>query len=144
MGRPPDPTRRTGFIDHIGVGVPDLEAAKGYYDELMPILGLRPWFPPTEAGELNYGPDGALGPQIFFYRALEPSEHSRHGTGLQHLSFMVSSRAIVREAHQWALGRGSEIVHAPRDFPEYGTHYATFFLDLHGFMLEVVCHDAEA
>jgi predicted enzyme related to lactoylglutathione lyase len=56
---------------------------------------------------------------------------------------MVSSRAIVREAHEWAVGGGSEIVHAPRDFPEYGTHYATFFLDPHGFMLEVVCHDAE-
>ena len=28
---------RTGFIDHIGFGVPDLAAAKRYYDELMPI-----------------------------------------------------------------------------------------------------------
>jgi catechol 2,3-dioxygenase-like lactoylglutathione lyase family enzyme len=28
---------RTGFIDHIGVGVPDLAAAKQYYDQLMPI-----------------------------------------------------------------------------------------------------------
>ena len=26
---------RTGFIDHIGVGVPDLAAAKEYYDDLM-------------------------------------------------------------------------------------------------------------
>jgi len=40
-----DDAVRTGFIDHLGIGVPDLEAAKRYYDELMPILGLRPWFP---------------------------------------------------------------------------------------------------
>jgi len=33
---------RTGFIDHIGIGVPDLAAAKRYYDELMPVLGLSP------------------------------------------------------------------------------------------------------
>ena len=33
----------------------------------------------------------------------------------------------------------AEIVHAPREFPEYGEHYATYFLDPHGFMLEVVC-----
>ena len=39
-----------GFIDHIGIGVPDLAAAKAYYDELMTILGLREWFPT--------GPDG--------------------------------------------------------------------------------------
>ena len=57
----------TGFIDHIGVGVPDLAAAKRYYDELMPILGLRAWIPTTEAGDFNYGPDGARGSQIFFY-----------------------------------------------------------------------------
>ena len=31
----------------------------------------------------------------------------------------------------------------PREFPEYGEHYATYFLDPHGFMLEVVCHGAE-
>jgi catechol 2,3-dioxygenase-like lactoylglutathione lyase family enzyme len=136
------PVARTGFIDHIGIGVPDLGAAKRYYDGLMPIVGLCAWFPTTEAGEFNYGPDGAVGPQIFFYQAVEPSGHSRHGIGLQHLSFMVASRAVVREAYLWATDNGSEIVHAPREFPEYGQHYATYFLDPHGFMLEVVCHDA--
>ena len=132
-----------GFIDHIGLGVPDLAAAKRYYDELMPILGLTQWFPTTAAGEFNYGPDGARGTQVFFYQALEPeARHSRHATGLQHLSFMVASRATVRAAHEWAVSQGAEIVHAPRDFPEYGSHYATFFLDPHGFMLEVVSFEA--
>lgn len=105
---------RTGLIDHIGIGVPDLIQAKRYYDGLMANLGLRPWFP-TTAGEFNYGPDGATGQQIFFSQALEPDEHSPHPTGLQHLSFMVATRAIVREAHDRAV-------------------------DPHGFMLEVVCH----
>ena len=54
---------------------------------------------------------------------------------------MVSSRAIVHEAHDWAVSRGAEVVHAPREFPEYGEHFATYFLDLNGIMLEVVCHD---
>ena len=134
----------TGFIDHIGFGVPDLAAAKRYYDELMPILGLRQWFPTSPDGTFNYGPDGARGSQLFFYQALEPSTYSRHGTGLQHISFFVSSRAIVREAHEWARARGAEIVHEPRGFPEYGEHcYATFWLDPHGFMLEAVCHGPE-
>ena len=134
---------RTGFLDHIGIGVPDLAAAKAYYDRLMPILGLRAWFPTTPDGIFNYGPDGARGPQLFFYQALEPDRHSRHGTGLQHLSFMVQRRAIVREAHEWAVAEGAEIVHEPREFPEYGEHYATFWLDPHGFMLEAVCHAPE-
>jgi catechol 2,3-dioxygenase-like lactoylglutathione lyase family enzyme len=130
---------RTGFIDHIGIGVPDLVEAQRYYDELMPILGLTQWFP-TASDEFNYGPDGAAGSQIFFYQALEPDQHSSRGTGLQHLAFMVSTRAIVREAHDWATSKDAVIVHAPREFPEYGEHFATYFLDPHGFMLEVVCH----
>ncbi|MEX2392868.1 MAG: VOC family protein [Actinomycetota bacterium] len=136
---------RTGFIDHIGIGVPDLAAAKRYYDELMPILGLKQWFPTSPEGSFNYGPDGAKGPQIFFYQALEPDAYSRHGTGLQHLSFMVESRAIVREAHEWAVAQGAEIVHEPRVFPEYSNDfYATFWLDPHGFMLEAVSYAPEA
>jgi catechol 2,3-dioxygenase-like lactoylglutathione lyase family enzyme len=81
---------------------------------------------------------------VFFYQALDPdATHSRHGVGLQHLSFMVDQRSYVREAHDWAVTKGAEIVHAPRDFPEYGVHYATFFLDPHGIMLEAVCPRAE-
>ena len=28
-----------GFIDHVGIGVPDLGATKVYYDDLMSVLG---------------------------------------------------------------------------------------------------------
>jgi catechol 2,3-dioxygenase-like lactoylglutathione lyase family enzyme len=134
---------RTGYIDHIGIGVPDLAAAKRYYDDLMPVLGLKQWF--KTAPMFNYGPDGGRGTQLFFYQAREPGAYSRHRTGLQHLAFFVASRAIVREAHQWAKARRAEILDEPRDFPEYGEHcYATYWLDPHGFKLEAVCHRPEA
>ena len=29
------------------------------------------------------------------------------------------------------------------EFPDYGELYATYFLDPHGLMLEVVCHTAK-
>ncbi|MDY7100185.1 MAG: VOC family protein [Actinomycetota bacterium] len=131
---------RTGLIDHIGIGVPDLAAAKELYDELMAIVGMREWFPGT-TGEFNYGPDGAVGAQLFFSQALEPAEYSRHRPGLQHLSFMVEGREIVDEAHRWTVDRRLEVVHAPRELPEYGDHDAAYVLDPHRIMLEVVCHD---
>ena len=56
---------------------------------------------------------------------------------------MVESRAIVGEAHAWALAKGAEVVHEPRAFPEYGEHDATFWLDPRGFMLEAVAHVSE-
>ena len=135
---------RTGFIDHVGIGVPDLVAAKRYYDDLMPVLGLRQWFETKSGRSFNYGPDGARGSQLFFYQAREPGTYSRRSTGLHHLAFLVTSRTIVRAAHQWALAQDAEILHEPRDFPEYGEHcFATYWLDPHGFMLEVVCHNPE-
>jgi hypothetical protein len=60
------------------------------------------------------------------------------------MAFLVPTRADVHRVHEWVSNRGDEVLHAPRPFPEYGQHcYATFFLDPHGFMLEVVCHKAE-
>jgi catechol 2,3-dioxygenase-like lactoylglutathione lyase family enzyme len=133
----------TGFIDHIGIGVPDLVAAKQYYDELMSVLGLREWFDTGPGGPLNYGPDGAQGTQLFFYQA-EPSAYSRAQTGLHHLAFLVERRAVVRAAHDWARARDAVILDAPAEFPQYGADcYATYWLDPHGFKLEAVCHSAE-
>ena len=109
----------TGFIDHIGIGVPDLVAAKQYYDELMYVLGLREWFETGPGGPLNYGPDGAQGSQLFFYQA-EAGTYSRSHTGLHHLAFLVASRAVVREAHEWACARGATILDEPGEFPQYG------------------------
>ena len=131
---------RTGFIDHIGIGVPDFAAAKRYYDELMPILGLRQWFKTSPDGPFNYGPDGARGTQVFFYEARAGGRSSRHRTGLHHICFLVASRAIVREAHEWARTHNAVTIHEPREFPEYGQHYATYWLDPHGIMLEAFCH----
>ena len=125
-------------IEHFGLGVPDVDEAKRYYDELMPLVGYRPYF------GTGYVPVDWKGVQVFLYPALEDGAYSRHGTGLQHICFLVPSRADVDRLHEWARGRGDEVVHAPRNFPEYGdNHYATFFLDPHGFMLEVVSFAAE-
>jgi catechol 2,3-dioxygenase-like lactoylglutathione lyase family enzyme len=134
----------TGFIDHVGIGVPDLVAAKEYYDGLMSVLGLREWFE-TEPGQpFNYGPDGARGSQLFFYQAEEPGTYSRGATGLHHLAFLVPTRAVVREAHEWARSHGATILDEPGEFPQYGEHcFATYWLDPHGIKLEAVCHTPE-
>jgi catechol 2,3-dioxygenase-like lactoylglutathione lyase family enzyme len=134
-----------GFIDHIGIGVPDLAAAKEYYDGLMEVLGLREWFATGAEGPLNYGPDGALGTQLFFYKAEDTGDYSRHRTGLHHLAFLVPSRAVVRAAHRWACRRDAVILDEPAEFPQYGEHcFATYWLDPHEIKLEAVCHSPEA
>lgn len=123
-------------IEHIGLGVPDVDAAKAYYDELMPMVGFQPCF-----GN-GYCPEDFQGAQLFLYPAKEPDQHSRHGTGLHHLAFLVATRDEVHRIHDWARDRGDDVRGAPKAFPEFGpNHYATYFLDPHGFMIEVVCLD---
>jgi catechol 2,3-dioxygenase-like lactoylglutathione lyase family enzyme len=107
------------------------------------VLGLRAWFETGPDGPLNYGPDGALGSQLFFYQA-EPGAYSRGETGLHHLAFLVESRAVVRAAHEWARAREAVVLDEPGEFPQYGEHcFATYWLDPHGFKLEAVCHAPE-
>jgi len=135
---------RTGFIDHIGIGVPDLVAAKEYYDGLMSVLGLREWFETSPGGSFNYGPDGGKGTQLFFYQAEESGGYSRGQAGLHHITFLVASREVVREAHRWACARDANVLDEPRKFPQYGPHcFATYWLDPHGIKLEAVCHSPE-
>jgi catechol 2,3-dioxygenase-like lactoylglutathione lyase family enzyme len=126
-------------IEHIGLGVPDVEAAKAYFDELMPMVSFQPCF-----GN-GYCPDDFMGTQVFLYEARSDRIYSRNDVGLQHVAFLVSTRHDVHRVHKWAHDRGDTIVRAPKAFPRYGPNcFATFFLDPHGFTIEVVTHEAVA
>lgn len=127
-------------LGHVGLNVPDLAAAKEYYDRIMPLLGYEPFF--TAADEFSYKPaDGKIGTYLFFYPSVEAGDYSRHRTGLQHLAFMVKSRDVVQEVHRAVVALGCEVLHEPQEFPQYGSsYYAAFWLDNHGHMFEVVCH----
>ena len=128
------------MLGHLGVNVPDLEAARAYYDQLLPALGFEPFLRTPD--QVAYQPAGGKpGTYLFFYAAAEPRPYSRHAAGLQHLAFSVPTRSEVRAAHELAVGWGAAVLHPPRQFPQYPPPYfATFWLDPHGFLLEVVCH----
>jgi catechol 2,3-dioxygenase-like lactoylglutathione lyase family enzyme len=128
------------MLGHVGVNVPDLPTAKAYYDALMPRLGFEAFV--DAADEFAYMPaEGKRGTYIFFYGSGETGEYSRRQTGLQHLAFMVPTRAAVHAVHAHVVQAGNEVLFAPQDFPQYAPPYfATFWLDPFGFMLEAVCH----
>jgi catechol 2,3-dioxygenase-like lactoylglutathione lyase family enzyme len=127
-------------IGHLGINVPDLEAARAYYGQLLPALELELFV--SDATQFAYRPAGGKpGTYLFVYEASDTRPYSRHGAGLQHVAFIVRTRSDVDRACELARRLGSEIVFEPRDFPEYPPpYYATFWLDPHGFMLEAVCH----
>ena len=128
------------MLGHLGINVPDLDVAKAYYDQLMPLLGYEPFL--SAADEFAYLPGaGKRGTVVFFYRAEEPAGYTRRRTGLQHLAFTVPTRGDVHRVHEHVVSVRGEVVHAPRAYPEYPPpYYAVFWLDPHRFMLEAVCH----
>lgn len=127
-------------LGHLGINVSDLERARAYYGRLLPTLEFEPFL--DNADEFAYRPMGGKpGTFLFFYPSAEPSDFSRHHTGLQHLAFMVRTREAVDEARALAESLGSEIVHEPREWPEYPPpYYACFWLDPDGILVEAVCH----
>jgi catechol 2,3-dioxygenase-like lactoylglutathione lyase family enzyme len=128
------------MLGHIGINVPDLPAAKAYYDKIMPLLDFEPFV--IHDDEFAYRPAaGKRGTYLFVYPTQQPGDFSRFRTGLQHLAFMVPSRTSVRAIHDVVLSLGNDVLHPPQEFPQYPPpYYATFWLDPFGIMLEAVCH----
>jgi len=127
-------------LGHLGISVPDLRTAQAYYDQLMPLVGFEPFL--AEVDQIAYRPAaGKPGTYLFVYPAAAPEPYSPAAAGLQHLAFMVPTRAAVDAVHRHAAANGDEVVHPPRAWPEYPPpYYATFWRDPHGFLLEAVCH----
>lgn len=128
------------MLGHLGINVPDLSAAKCYYDALMPLVGFEPFF--HADNEFSYRPaDNKPGTFLFFYPALESHDYSAQQTGLQHLAFIVRHRSSVRAVHDHVVGIAGTVIHPPGHFPQYpGHYYATFWYDPFGIKLEAVCH----
>ena len=128
------------MIGHIGINVPDLKAAKAYYDEIMPLLDYDQFF--ATEGEFSYLPaNGKRGAYLFFYPGQSTKPYSKDATSLQHLAFVVPTRTAVGAVHERVMALGSEVLHQPQEFPQYpAPYFATFWLDPFGLLLEAVCH----
>jgi catechol 2,3-dioxygenase-like lactoylglutathione lyase family enzyme len=128
------------MLGHVGLNVPDLSAAKRYYDALMPLVGFEPFFHTDD--EFAYRPaDNKPGTFLFFYPATQAGGYSPERTGLQHLAFIVKRRSLVQAVHDYVVAIGGTVIHAPQHFPQYpGHYYATFWYDEIGIKLEAVCH----
>jgi catechol 2,3-dioxygenase-like lactoylglutathione lyase family enzyme len=127
-------------LGHIGINVPELDAARRYYAAVMPLLGFETFLDADD--EFAYRPTaGKPGTYLFFYPSADQSPYSRHQTGLQHLAFMVRTRSDVTAVHDAVVELGSRVLHEPKVFLQYPQPYfATFWLDPWGLMLEAVCH----
>ena len=128
-------------IGHVDLVCRDLVRSLAFYAAVLGPLGLQePFLVEGERGEqihyLRFPRTGSG--SIGLRQALEEQEFELYAPGLHHLALAVDSREDVDAAHAAAVAAGAEVLHAPREWPQYHPDfYATFFLDPDGFRIEV-------
>ena len=123
------PERRV-VIDHMTIGVSDLERSRRFYSRALEPLGFR---------ELGSSGDGiSFGPDKLDDFAI--SEKYEVG-GQVHIAFAADSREAVDAFHAAALACGAPDNGAPGERPEYAEgYYGAFVLDPDGHNVEAVFH----
>jgi catechol 2,3-dioxygenase-like lactoylglutathione lyase family enzyme len=124
--------RRTRIValDHIGIGVRDLKAARRFYLAALGAIGMK----------INMDVGSAFGigsrTQKIFWLGRD-----RRASGGGHFAFRVDHPQEVDAFHAAALAAGGQDNGKPGPRPDYGPHYyAAFVLDPERNNIEVVCY----
>ncbi|MDN7559818.1 VOC family protein [Burkholderia orbicola] len=130
------------LLDHVSIGVPDIDQARPFYDAVMAALGATKVYDRPNA--LGYGERcSASDPESTFLAVyLDPAEV---GTSKRHWCFKAASHEQVQAFFEAGLATGGQSDGEPGLRPQYhGDYYAAFLIDPAGNRVEAVCHAAVA
>lgn len=119
------------MIDHISIGVRDLERATAFYDAVLPALGLAKLrTKPTTVGYGKTYPE--------FWINARPTLPEAADNGV-HVCLRAPDAAAVEAFYKAALAAGGSSDGPPGQRPEYNDrYYAAFVLDPDGNKIEAV------
>jgi len=116
--------------------VADVETSLAFYLRTFAPLGMREQMRYLQGEGFVVGLSGPDGFPNFW---LVPAAGQE--TREIHLAFRASDRQTVDAVHDAAVAAGAEVLHAPREWPEYHPgYYGVFFRDLDGHNVEAVHH----
>ncbi len=125
------------MIDHLGIQVADVEASLAFYTTAFAPLGLHEVVRIPHPPSVVLGLATAGGEQPDFWLSQGGAAEGRE----IHLALVAPDRAAVDAVHAAAAAGGYEVLHAPREWPEYHPgYYAVFLRDLDGHNVEAVTH----
>jgi catechol 2,3-dioxygenase-like lactoylglutathione lyase family enzyme len=124
------------MIDHMGIQVADVEASLAFYLRTFAPIGMREAIRFPNGDTFVVGLSGADGvPNFWLSQATGPEARELH------LAFRAADRHAVDAVHKAAVTAGVEVLHAPREWPEYHPgYYGVFLRDLDGHNVEAVHH----
>lgn len=121
------------MIDHLTIGVSDLEASRAFYSRALLPLGFSQIGEVREQGrEIEFGLEEAADFAI----------STAYPTGAPvHVAFVADRREQVDAFHAAAIAAGGRDNGAPGLRPRYSDgYYGAFALDPDGHNIEAVCH----
>lgn len=122
--------------DHLGVQVADVDASLAFYLRVFAPIGMREAMRFAHGDSVVVGLSGPDGVPSFW---LSPAD----GLAARepHVAFHAVDRPAVDAVHEAALSAGAEVLHAPREWPEYHPgYYGVFPRDPDGHNVEAVHH----
>ena len=123
------------MLDHVTIGVRDIERSKKFYDRALLPLGITRLYGEGERFA-GYG----IRPKAFFWIGMR--ETSQTGA---HIAFSANHRAIVDRFYEEAIAAGGRDNGPPGIRPNYhANYYGAFVLDPDGHNIEAVCHFSPA
>ncbi len=124
------------MLDHVGIQVADVAGSLAFYLRTFAAIGLREVMRFPAGGQFVVGLSGADGNPDFW---LGPA--GGHEARELHVAFQAPDREAVDAVHEAAVAAGTEVLHAPREWPEYHPgYYGVFLRDPDGHNVEAVHH----
>jgi len=120
------------MLDHVSIQCADVAASAAFYDTVLATIGGQRLM---DFGEvIGFGvppmPDFWIGPR-----------QTGDGFRESHIAFSAPDRDAVRAFFDAAVAGGAEVLHEPREWPEYHpNYYGAFVRDPDGNNVEAVCH----
>jgi catechol 2,3-dioxygenase-like lactoylglutathione lyase family enzyme len=122
------------MIDHVSIGVADIQSGKSFYDACLESLG----YTCLSASEtsVGYGKDA-----VAFWINLSPYPVAEDRESGLHFCFTAPTRKSVDAFHRAALAAGGRDNGKPGLRPDYGDdYYAAFVIDPDGYRVEAYCN----
>jgi catechol 2,3-dioxygenase-like lactoylglutathione lyase family enzyme len=122
------------MLDHVTLGVGDVERSKQFYDRALAPLGIKRLYAEGERFA-GYG----VAPKAFFWIGQRDAAQ----TGA-HVAFTAGDRLTVDRFYEQAIAAGGRDNGAPGLRPHYhANYYGAFVLDPDGHNVEAVCHSPQ-
>ena len=119
------------MLDHVTIGVSDIEQSKKFYDRALRPLGIARLYGEGERFA-GYG----IRPKAFFWIGWRDTAQTS-----AHIAFTAPDRATVNRFHDEAIAAGGRDNGRPGMRPNYHPdYYGAFVLDPDGHNIEAVCH----